>query len=385
MNIAILVPSLGIGGAERVAAFLGNYYYEKGHHVFYFLLAGCGRAAFQAEGTIVKTHVFSPFSRGEKADIIRELAFAGRSYRKLKKRYRIDIAVSFMETCNYINICSKWKEKVVISVRTVLSERSECKGVLLNEKWIKTFYSKADQIVAVSKYVKNDLSKVYGIKEKKITVIPNVSVLYAPLRKDMPWEYGPKTVVSVGRLDPIKQQERMIRAFSYVAARQPEARLLLVGGGNRINYLKSVCTKMRVDDRVVFIGESAEVGYYLSNAKVFAMSSRVDGFPNAMVEAMACGVPVVTTDSRGGCGEIVGKAGSNDELQYCKYGILTPHMEGKPPEEQLSREERMLGEGMLQLLENEELHKKYSARARKRARDYREEIIIARWERIVES
>lgn len=85
MNIAILVPSLGIGGAERVAAFLGNYYYEKGYNVFYFLLANCGRSFFSAKGTIIKTHVFSPFLRGKRSDIIRELAFAARSYRKLKK------------------------------------------------------------------------------------------------------------------------------------------------------------------------------------------------------------------------------------------------------------------------------------------------------------
>lgn len=386
MNIAILVPSLGIGGAERVAAFLGNYYYEKGYHVFYFLLANCGKSFFPAKGTIVKTHVFSPFLRGERNDIVRELAFAARSYRKLKKRYRIDVAISFMETCNYINICSKGREKVVISVRTVLSERNECKGILLNKNWIKTLYNRADQVVAVSEYVKNDLSKKYAIRDKKLVAIPNISVLYESIHEDLPWEYGVKTIVSVGRLDPIKQHERMIRAFSYVSKRQPEARLLLVGGGNQLNYLKDICKKMQIEDNVIFIGESTDVGYYLHHARAFVMSSRVDGFPNAMVEAMACGVPVITTDSRGGCGEIVGKVKSADGIQYCKYGILTPHMEGKPPEQiLLTREEKMLGEGMLQLLEDEELHKKYSDRARRRAEDYSEEKIMARWDQIVKS
>lgn len=386
MNIAILVPSLGIGGAERVAAYLGNYYYEKGHNVFYFFLANSGRAFFPAKGTVVKTHVFSPFLRGKTTDIIRELAFAAHSYRKLKKRYRIDVAISFMETCNYINICSKGKEKVVISVRTVLSERSECRGVILNKSWIKALYNRADQIVAVSEYVKNDLSKEYGIRDKKIVAIPNISVLYESIQEDLPWKYGSKAIVSVGRLDPIKQHDRMIRAFSYVSKRQPEARLLLVGGGNQINYLQSVCKKMQMENSVVFIGESTDVGYYLQHARAFVMSSRVDGFPNAMVEAMACGVPVITTDSRGGCGEIVGKVRSADEIQYCKYGILTPHMEGQPSEQiQLSKEEKMLGEGMLQLLENDELNKKYSDRARKRSEDYSEGKIMARWDQILKS
>lgn len=287
-----------------------------------------------------------------------------------------------METCNYLNICSKGKEKVVISVRTVLSERNECTGIILNKNWIKTLYNRADQVVAVSEYVKNDLFKEYGIRDKKLVAIPNVSVLYESIHEDLPWKYGEKTIVSVGRLDPIKQHERMIRAFSYVFLREPEAKLLLVGGGNQFNYLKDICKKMQIEDSVVFIGESADVGYYFHHARAFAMSSRVDGFPNAMVEAMACGVPVITTDSRGGCGEIVGKVESVDEIQYCKYGILTPYMEGKPPEQTiLTREEAMLGEGMLQLLENDELHKKYSDRARKRAEDYSKEKIMELWDK----
>lgn len=384
MNIAILVPSLGMGGAERVAAFIGDHYFEKGHNVYYFFLANCGRVFFPAEGEIVKTHVFSPFLGKSLQDNIRELAFAAHSFRKLKRKYQIDVAVSFMETCNYINICSKGKEKVIISVRTVLSERNECTGSLLDKRMIRGFYNRADRIVAVSDYVKNDLSGKYKVRSKKIVTIPNASVFRKTKYENVPWEYGAKAVVCVGRLDPVKQHERLIRAFVYVCQRQEAAKLILVGDGNQMNYLKSVRKRMGIEKNVIFTGGSSDVGYYLQHARVFAMSSRVDGFPNAMVEAMAYGVPVVTTDSYGGCGEIVGKTESAEKVQYCKYGILTPHIEGKVPKERrLSKEEELLGEGIFQLLENDGLHKKYSDRARKRAKDYSEGNILAMWDAVL--
>ena len=141
--------------------------------------------------------------------------------------------------------------------------------------------------------------------------------------------------------------------------------------------------KMGLEKGVFFAGAAVDVGYYLQHADVFVMASRVEGFPNAMVEAMAYGLPVVTTDSPGGCGEIVGKERSSDEIQYCEYGILTPRMEGKASgQEQLLKEEELLGMGMLALLEDNALHQEYSEKARKRAEDYGEEKIMPLWDAI---
>ena len=76
-----------------------------------------------------------------------------------------------MEACNYINVCSKGKEKVYVSVRTVLSERTECSGFLYDKQWIRRLYRCADKVIAVSNYVKNDLIERYKISDKKVVVI----------------------------------------------------------------------------------------------------------------------------------------------------------------------------------------------------------------------
>lgn len=384
MNIAILIPTLGMGGAERAAIQVGSYYHDRGDQVYYFLFANCGQIFFTVKGKIVKTHVFFPFFSKNYSENIRELLFAAKTYKNLKQEYQIDVAISFMEACNYINVCSKGKEKVYVSVRTVLSERTECSGFLYDKRWIRRLYRRADKVIAVSEYVKNDLVGKYKISEKKIVAIPNVSACHKLSQiHTVPWEYGDKAVVCVGRLDPVKRHERIIRAFSHVYEKQPEAKLIIVGDGKQKSYLTAVCQKMALEKGVVFAGAAADVGYYLQHARAFVMASRVEGFPNAMVEAMAYGVPVVTADSPGGCGEIVGKEKSSDEIQYCRYGILTPRIEGKVSEQkQLIKEEELLGMGMLKLLEDNVLHQEYSEKARKRAKDYSEKNIMALWDAI---
>lgn len=386
MNIAILIPTLGMGGAERAAAFVGSHYHDRGHKVYYFLFANCGQLFFPAKGEIVKTHVFFPFSEKRYSENIREMLFAAKTFRKLKAQYKIDVAISFMEACNFVNVCSKGKEKVFVSVRTVLSERTECSGFLYDKRWIRKLYRRADRVIAVSNYVKKDLIEKYKISDKKVVVIPNVSICHKSLHAHIPWAHGDKAVICVGRFDPIKQQERIIRAFSYVYEKRPEARLIMIGDGKQKSYLIAACQKMGLEKGVFFAGAATDVGYYLKHARAFVMASKVEGFPNAMVEAMAYGVPVITTDSAGGCGEIVGKVITSDEIQYCKYGILTPHITGKAPvQEQLLREEELLGMGMLKLLEDNTLYQKYSDRAKKRSKDYSEEKVMALWDAIADN
>ena len=272
MNIAILIPNLIMGGAERAASSIGGYYHDKGHKVYYFLLANCSRLFFEAKGEVVKTHVFYPFSEKSHIDNIREMLFAAKKFKKLKKEYQIDVAISFMEACNFINICSRGKEKVFVSVRTVLSERPEYSGFLYNKRWIRNLYKKADRIIAVSTYVKNDLCEKYRIYSGKIAVIPNVSVQHELMQKENSlWKYGNRVIVCVGRLDPVKQHECVIRAFSCVNEKMPDARLVIVGDGKQKNYLKSICKELGLEKSVIFVGASVNVGYFFHHERVFVM------------------------------------------------------------------------------------------------------------------
>ena len=88
MNIAILIPTLGMGGAERAAVQIGSYYHDRGDQVYYFLFANCGQIFFPTKGKIVKTHVFFPFLSENYSENIREMLFAAKAYKKLKQKYQ---------------------------------------------------------------------------------------------------------------------------------------------------------------------------------------------------------------------------------------------------------------------------------------------------------
>ena len=186
----------------------------------------------------------------------------------------------------------------------------------------------------------------------------------------------------------MKQQERIIRAFSCVCGVEPDARLVILGKGSQLRYLKGISKKSNVEGRVFFEGFTDNITHYLEHARAFVMASKVEGFPNSMVEAMNCGVPVITTDSPGACGEIVGKPKDLDEaktLTFCRYGILTPDIPGGKlnPDSPLTEQEAILGKAMLKVLSEDKIYEKYRMQSFKRAEMFRIEKVISRWNGII--
>lgn len=117
------------------------------------------------------------------------------------------------------------------------------------------------------------------------------------------------------------------------------------------------------------------------------MASSVEGFPNSLLEAMSNGLPVITTDTPGGCGEIVGKRNiekMNDDIRYCSFGILTPYMSGPVQiDSHLTNEEYALARAMLNIVKDDSLHEKYSRRSLRRASMYSIKNIMPKWDKIL--
>ncbi len=389
MNIAILIPELCGGGAQRVAQILGNYYAEKGNNVYYFMRDINARQDYRVKGKIIKINIKTCMEEGlNKIQIISRLMASSLMIRKQKRKYNIDVAISFMEEFNYLNILSKGREKVIVRVCTILSKRPELKGFVYQRDIVKFFYSKADKVVIMSQYAFNELRCYFGIPMNKIVKIPNAVVSREAAKKESEWQYGDKVIICVARLDPVKQQDRIIRAFSYVKREEKQAKLLLLGRGPSLNYLSKLCKKYQIEDSVFFEGFTNNLPYYLKSVKAFVMASKVEGFPNSMIEAMNYGVPVITTDSPGACGEIVGKSLSkvtDKGFKLCKYGILTPDMPNEKLEadSQLTEPEIVLGEAMLEILINDNCHQIYSRQSLKRANMFHIEKVIQKWNKVI--
>lgn len=390
MNIAIIIASLQGGGAERVAQIIGDYYVGEGNRVYYFLEDNDAEQVYPVKGQVINSGIKHCSSNNLFGDIqaLGKLVKASFRMRRLKRKYKIDVAISFIEESNYYNILSKGREKIITRSCAILSECSACFGIMYNKKLVRFFYNRSGKIVVLCDDAIEDLHKNYGVPLKKLIKIPN-PVLVPPICDfTQDWKYGDKVIVAVGRLSIEKQHDRIIRAFSYVSSQEKEARLLILGIGPLEKYLKGLCARYHLEDVVIFAGFQDDVAYYLQNSKVYVMASEAEGMPNSMLEAMVNGLPVVTTDSPGACGELVGKKRSKGKctaIEYCPYGILTPHISGKViVSSALEQEEMLLGQAMLELIRNEELREKYSECSRKRAAMYNIEKIMRKWNQLIQ-
>ncbi len=376
-----MIPELLGGGAERVAGELGNYCIKNGHNVYYFLADNKIKSAYQIQGQIIYTEISMDDMRPQS---MLKWAYIMRGY---KKKYKIQVSVSFMEEFNYINILSRRDDLVITRICTIISQRKDLqKSYLYNKGIIHLLYNRADKVVVMTNYALREMVKEYGIRRKRMVRIPNAVAKLEQEDNGMAWEYGNQTVICVGRLENVKQHNVAIRAFSTVAEKNPEAKLLLLGTGPAEGRLKALVRKLGLEDKVIFTGFQKNVGYYLQYAKVFLMTSKTEGFPNSMIEAMSFGIPVVSIDSPGAPGEILKAEGLVRGIQYAKYGILTSYIKHDVLSQRpIMPEEQEIGKAVLRLLEDHILWNKYSAASRKRAGMYGTKRVMGIWMKLMNS
>ena len=179
----------------------------------------------------------------------------------------------------------------------------------------------ADHLVAVSQGLARNVASVPGVHESK------VSSIYNPMHSDdmaedalkppdHPWmnDGGPPVVLAVGRLSSLKDFPTLLRAFRRLSDRRP-LRLLILGDGRQRKKLENMIHKLNMSDKVSLPGRVNDPLSYMARAAVLALSSLREGLPNVLIEALACGCPVVSTDCPYGPGEI---------LERGKWGELVP-------------------------------------------------------------
>ena len=187
---------------------------------------------------------------------------------------------------------------------------------------IKRFYPWADGIVVVSRGVRDDMAQLTNIPSERITVIYNPSVVKAEVLEraqaplDHPWFLPgqPPVLLAVGRLQVQKDFPMLIRAFAQVRQTRP-VRLLILGEGKQRPMLEELIKKLGLDGDVSLPGFVVNPFAYMSRASIFILSSRWEGLPTVLVEALCCGTPVISTDCPSGPREI---------LQDGQYGQLVP-------------------------------------------------------------
>jgi glycosyltransferase involved in cell wall biosynthesis len=170
-------------------------------------------------------------------------------------------------------------------------------------------YPHADRIICNANYVKRDLERIFAISPQKITVIPNPVDLERIGRAKRNGNDGysaqKRHLVAVGRLHYQKGFDFLLKAFQNILQRVPDLHLTIVGGGPDEDSLRKTAEDLFITNSVSFAGYQENPYPYMAHADLFVSSSRWEGLPNAVLEALACGTPVVAFDCPGGIREII--------------------------------------------------------------------------------
>jgi len=292
---------------------------------------------------------------------------------RLIRRHRSKVVMSFLEQANIINILAACiaGHKAVISQRINPRQQYESKGLLgkVISQTSARLYPKADRIIAVSNGVKEIIISDYKLDAPRIAVIPNPVDMasVAELSKKEPSVVLPGNyLLHVGRLNVNqKAHDALLNAFKKLHSFHPDLKLIIVGKGPDKEQIEAMVNDLDLADSVILAGWQDNVYPFMARAKALVLCSRYEGWPNVLVEAMACGCPVVATDCQTGPREILGDS---------KYGLLVPVDD---PE--------ALAHSVEKLLTDESCRAYFQEQARKRAQDFDLEQIGPKYVRLLQS
>lgn len=378
-RIGLLISTMNSGGAERVVSHLSHILSEK--YDVRVILFEDTHMEYECGGTL---HNLNVPAKGNsplvKLGLLRRRVAA---LKRLIREEKLACVVSFLDSPNFVNLLARVKGcRKVISIRNYSGLENRQNLILrLTDFAMKRLYRKADCVVTVSKLIEQDFRAHYNVPAERITTI------YNPYNFDDIKEKGnvPLTdaekaffdghfvFANVGRIMYQKGAWHLVKAFSKVHEKHPEARLVIVGEDKSNSNLEALIGALGLTDSVLLTGRTRNPYQYMKNAECYVLSSLFEGFPNAMVEAMACGCPTVATDCKSGPREILFEepdlAREITEVTRADYGILVPDLETEVCWEPsvFTEGEGKLADAMLSVMENNEERARLSAEAEKRS------------------
>lgn len=394
MNILFIIPALVGGGAERVTVTLARALKEKYNVRIVTYYREDEEYYFDNQIEVICLNI----SNGKNAiEKIRNSVKRISRLKKIKKEYAVDCTISMLATPNFENVMSRYHDRVVVSIRNKCSMQVKGIHALINSISCKL----ADKTVALSKNVMYDQITYFGTPQEKITTIYNPCDIetikmqsqceiddqsFMEIRENT--EY---LVITAGRLIEQKGQWHLVRAFSDVVRKHPSAKLVIMGRGEMEEYLRKLIQELHLENSVYLLGFHSNPYPYLAKADVFAFTSLFEGFGNILLEAMCCGLAIVSTDCDAGPRELL--APSTDthsfskNVDYEQYGVLTPIMDGVKytATDKLTKQELLFSKALCTLFENPKLLKIYREKSAKRIEDFCLDSISEQWIKLIEN
>lgn len=315
-RIAIFAPSMAGGGAERGAVKLAEGLVRRGFDVDLVLASAEGPRLGEIPAEVRVVDLEARRVLGSLPRLVRYL-------RHEKPR-------GLASVLDHANVVALWARKlgrysgrVVVIEQNTLSEAArngKSRRDRMMPRLVRRFYPWADYVVSVSEGVSEDLARFVCLPTEKQRVISNPIVApeigeLARAPVDHAWFDGDEPVfVAAGRLRPQKDFPTLLRAFSLVRAKRP-VRLLVLGEGPERERLEALTRELELTSDVSFPGATTNPYAYMARSTAFILSSRWEGLPTVLIEAMSCGARVIATDCPSGPREILADG---------RYGSLVP-------------------------------------------------------------
>ena len=389
-NVAIIIQNLNGGGAERTASNLSLYLSAK--YNMHLIVFDSRNITYPYKGKLHDLETAPVAGKlGKTVNVLKRV----RAVKKILRKEKIDCAISLMDGANLVNVLSKQKNKVITSVRNQMSKTNQGEVIVPPrlKKMTEFISKKSDYMVSLSKGVEEDLRVNFGVAQEKLVTI------YNPCEYEQLLKNTEKTtlelpagnaLITMGRLNPQKGQWHLIRALTLVKQQIPDVKLYILGQGELQEKLQKLIDDLELSENVKLLGYVEAPHSSFQYADCFVFPSMFEGLGNALLEAMAFGLPCISTDCYSGPREILAPGTKMqehlEEVAYCEYGVLTSVCSGGSfnAEDPLSKEEKQLAEAIVTMLTDNALRQKYAQKSRERVLDFAPEKIAADWMKVIE-
>ncbi len=373
-RLSIVMYSMVGGGAERVVSVLLEELKEK-----YDITLVMMRKKIDYEIPKEIKVVFLEDSHPDEHGIFKlmKLPLLAWKYAKFCQKNKIDLSMSFTTRPAYFSIFSRWlgnKSTIIINESTTPSMMYKSNALVskINKFLIRTLYPHSDLIIANSEGGKLDLIQNFSIDASHIEVIYNPCDLnIIGIRSKEPVDvinFDKYTFISAGRLDAGKNHTMLINAFAQV--NNKETQLFILGEGILKDELKKLIQNLSLEKRVFLLGFDANPYKYFSKADTFVFASNYEGFPVVLIEALTCGLPMISTDCKSGPRELLSPKSDvekhlKNELERAEFGILTP-----------VGNTDLLTKAMDMMVEDKNLQDEYRQKSKDRVERFSQETIV---------
>ena len=357
-RIVFITNSIGFGGAEKMLTFVANSLSDRGH-ICAIVNLGAVPEYVNTYKQSIDEHidVFNVKDRIQQKNRKAEISVVA----QYAKEFQADVLIGFTNFPNmYASIVGR-----MLRIQSIMSERGDPAKTLSN-----TFKDKILKLIINGSsggvFQTDGAKSFYGKRlRKRGVVIPNPIFIKGTV-PDVPYEEREKVVVSVGRLDNVqKRLDVMLKSFSIFIKKHPEYTLKIYGSGDDENAVRQWCIDLHIQNRVMFMGVTKTPMQDISNAGMFLITSDYEGISNSLLEAMAVGLPCVSTDHTPGGARL----------------LITDHMNGLLAP---MGDAETLARAMCEFADNPELAQKCGNNARDVVNRFETKRIIDMWENYIE-